>query len=235
MQRILDSKMEGEPRMKKIRLLAVILAFSLMLMGVGYAAWTDQLTINTTVSTGEMDVDYAYMDSYDFDGSNVHVTMNAVPYQGDNDKIVVSMENLFPTEDPITAEWPYRGAAWYTYSIVNNSTIPVRLTSVDVLPEDPASDALLNKLYMITDDGLHTPNVPTYGYIYYQGTLVDYLTNMIAGKVLQPGETWTAFRHWVYLPLDSVSGQEFQDASCNYSVFMNWEQAVPVTTPPEAD
>ncbi|MBK5240638.1 SipW-dependent-type signal peptide-containing protein [Clostridium sp.] len=44
--------------MKKPRLMALALTAAITLSGVGYAYWTDALTINNTVTTGEMNVKF---------------------------------------------------------------------------------------------------------------------------------------------------------------------------------
>jgi hypothetical protein len=42
--------------MKKSRLIALTLVVALMLMGTAYAAWTQTINVNSTVSTGELEV-----------------------------------------------------------------------------------------------------------------------------------------------------------------------------------
>ena len=42
--------------MKKTKIIALVLCASIMLMGAGYAYWSDTLTINNTVATGELNV-----------------------------------------------------------------------------------------------------------------------------------------------------------------------------------
>ena len=42
--------------MKRTKLLALILVVALMLVGAGYAAWTDVIVHNTTINTGEFDI-----------------------------------------------------------------------------------------------------------------------------------------------------------------------------------
>lgn len=42
--------------MKKTKIIALVLVVAMMLMGAGYAYWSDTLTINNTVSTGELNV-----------------------------------------------------------------------------------------------------------------------------------------------------------------------------------
>jgi predicted ribosomally synthesized peptide with SipW-like signal peptide len=46
--------------MKKIGLLCLALVLALGALGVGYAAWTDQITINGTVNTGSLDINPVY-------------------------------------------------------------------------------------------------------------------------------------------------------------------------------
>lgn len=59
--------------MKKSRFLALMLVAAVMLMGAGYAYWTDTLTISNSVSTGHFDVDFkcnsasaTYYENYTF-------------------------------------------------------------------------------------------------------------------------------------------------------------------------
>ena len=42
--------------MKKSKFLALVLAVAVMLMGAGYAYWTDSIKINNTVNTGNLEV-----------------------------------------------------------------------------------------------------------------------------------------------------------------------------------
>jgi len=53
--------------MKKIGLLALALVLALGALGVGYAAWTDQITVEGTVNTGSVDINAVY-----FSGTTVY-------------------------------------------------------------------------------------------------------------------------------------------------------------------
>jgi hypothetical protein len=53
--------------MKKIGLLLMAIVLSIGALGVGYAAWTDQIFINGTVNTGEVNIDAEY-----FSGSEIY-------------------------------------------------------------------------------------------------------------------------------------------------------------------
>lgn len=107
--------------MKKTKFLALVLVVAIMMMGAGYAAWTDQLKINTTINTGMLDVHF--VDEAELTLSE-YVTGN-VGYQqdgsGDNDWDIanVTLSNLYP------------GAkAEVTLKINNNSTIPVKMNKI---------------------------------------------------------------------------------------------------------
>jgi len=50
--------------MKKGKLIALTLALSLTIMGVGYAAWQDNVTIHSEVTTGNLDVQFADLESF---------------------------------------------------------------------------------------------------------------------------------------------------------------------------
>lgn len=79
--------------MRKKSFIAGILVFSMLLMGTGYAYWTQKLTINSTVSTGDMTVrfiDLALYGQYDEMGWSVvdgivdldGATDGSLPFEG---------------------------------------------------------------------------------------------------------------------------------------------------------
>ena len=55
--------------MRKPKFLALALVVAIMLMGAGYAQWTDVLTIENTVTTGDMNVEFVDQSSSAFDGN----------------------------------------------------------------------------------------------------------------------------------------------------------------------
>ena len=63
--------------MKKTKSLALVLVVAIMMMGAGYAYWTEDLTINTTVDTGILDVTFeepANIDDENVDQPNADVS-----------------------------------------------------------------------------------------------------------------------------------------------------------------
>jgi len=118
--------------MKKIGLLSLALVLALGALGVGYAAWTDQITVEGTVNTGSVDINAVYFsgtDVYkdldtdgtvyyfwikDADGNlmwstdniptNAFLVASAASAPGDADDTVdMTFTNLFPSE-AITAD-----------------------------------------------------------------------------------------------------------------------------------
>jgi len=51
--------------MKKVKILIAVLVCSVMMMGVGYAWWSDSIMVATTANTGNMNMEFA-------DGSKIH-------------------------------------------------------------------------------------------------------------------------------------------------------------------
>lgn len=108
------------------------MVFAIMLMGVGYAAWTDKITVNTTVATGEFDVDFTKVTSRAINEADIYnlpslIEVNAALDENasDNgdpaDRITVNVANLYP------------GASFEVIAdVTNNGTIPAFLDKVYV-------------------------------------------------------------------------------------------------------
>lgn len=109
--------------MKRTRILALVLAVAVMMMGAGYAAWTDTLTITHTVSTGELDVMFG-------DGT--------VDFQADNDGVAegtgfvtTDANDVNSSTATVTLSNLYPGAvATVTIPVENIGSIPAKLSVV---------------------------------------------------------------------------------------------------------
>lgn len=116
--------------MKKPRILVLALVVAVMLMGAGYAAWTNTLTIGTRVTTGTLDVNFA-------SGATALVYKTASATQTDvqsdsiahpNTGVVDTMLNgsVVPDSKTVTVDNLYPGAhVVVTIPVVSASTIPV--------------------------------------------------------------------------------------------------------------
>lgn len=130
--------------MKRTKFLALVLAVAVMLMGAGYAIWTDAITINNTVNTGHVNVT-VQNGTIAFDelvtGSAVVDTIDAT-----NHTAAVTLNNLYPgAVNTITI--PY----------TNNSTIPVKFSAAPIVG---AVDNLALRPYIsVTDITYNTGNI----------------------------------------------------------------------------
>jgi len=108
--------------MKKTKLIALTMVVAIMMVGAGYAAWTDQLNINTTVNTGELDLEFVDRGEATELTLAPHVT-GQVDYaqdtDGEWDVANVTLSNLYPGAE-----------ASVSLKIQNNSTIPVKMNSI---------------------------------------------------------------------------------------------------------
>ena len=198
--------------MRKMGLLTMALVLALGSLGVAYAAWTDDLTIDAQVETGYMDVVFTG-DSAGTNGAWDKITSVEVK-SGAGDKVLeVEMENLYPRADWDDGE-PY---ATLQLVIKNNSTVPVKVTGASVAKTD-GSDDLYNALQM---------SIKEYAGNAFPVTALEAIP--FEPLVINPGETSTdaghadhfAFLIW----LSSAAGNDLQDTSVSLEVTITFTQA----------
>ena len=125
--------------MKKTRYIAVALVVAVMLMGAGYAYWSDTLTIDNTVSTGEFDMglecisdvrDYDnYLENSGEEGNpfgsgddyvNPEIADDGVGFSYSEDKITFINTNLYPGS-----------GACISFKLNNKGSIPAKVDKVE--------------------------------------------------------------------------------------------------------
>lgn len=129
--------------MRKYKFIALAMLLAVMLMGAGYAYWTETLTISNTVTTGDMDVVFAPAHiAGDYDGKinlrdilddlweaiddGDYYNFNQAPY------MTVSLEPLNDYKQlsfEITDMYPGTGGL-LAFLIVNDGTVPVTLENI---------------------------------------------------------------------------------------------------------
>lgn len=135
--------------MKRSKFMIGALVLSMGLLGTGYAYWTDALQVNTTVTTGKLDVDvtggemtFKYVDANSaMNGENAFGTLKAegasenlirwgtkpvVEVAEDGTEMNIEIGNLHPGTE-------FR----YTYTLTNDSTMPIKavITEATTLQE----------------------------------------------------------------------------------------------------
>lgn len=117
---------------KKVKLLLTVITITLILMGIAYAAWADELVAGGTVATGEVNVEYTK-------------DMLFIPYTEppgllsgesaisfDRKKVTLTLDNLYPG---------HPGFRLHTEK-ENKGSIPVRLNEAVLNFADPQNPAI---------------------------------------------------------------------------------------------
>lgn len=223
--------------MKKTRFIALVLVVAMMLIGAGYAAWTDQLFVTTTVRTGNFDmaITDASIRTGDRDAANYAHNPPWSQYDwthaGDvsftENSAVVEFKDLYPG-----------GVVHMDMVTKNNGTIPAKLKSVKVEflagNEDLFKKLLASASWKadITGDGVQDTwgHVNQLQYLYgVEKTLETELVESLSNTVIEP-RGWLSFEsgeeepNCIRFMLNPNAGNEFQNQSCKFKVTFNWEQ-----------
>lgn len=169
--------------MRKPKFLALVLVVAVMLMGAGYAQWTDVLDIKNTVTTGDMNVEFILEGSMAWDST--YTTAN-ITRSLDNKTETVTLTDMYPGS-----------VAVYCTAIENKGTLPAQIQGVIVdldTTVSPKSQDLATRMgyiagYIVVDEnGYSVPGKLGFTAAYDLATLESNLSTMLAGVVLEPGE-----------------------------------------------
>lgn len=117
--------------MKKTRFIALVLAVSLMIMGSGYAYWSETIFIKNVVNTGNLDVAFQSATAKTAKHMDATAVVNA-----DDNILNVTINRMRPD-----------GWAEVEFVVVNKGTVPVKyLDAVPVRPTDGSNAALFDAL-----------------------------------------------------------------------------------------
>ncbi len=124
--------------MKKVKYIALVLILALGLIGGAYAAWTNQLVVNGTVATGNIDVVFTKATSDDPSGQE-----SADPGQPEGKDVASTDVEVWEGGKglTVTVNNAYPGyVSRIDYEVTNNGTVPVKLQSKKITVSD--EDAL---------------------------------------------------------------------------------------------
>lgn len=132
--------------MKKTKSLALVLVVAIMMMGAGYAYWTEDLTINTTVDTGILDVTFeepANIDDENVDQPNADVSP-------DGHTMSVTFNDIYP------------GVSNTIYfDMVNNGTLGAYVDDFEITPTTDFDVTNVIRCYGLRLDGVTIPMFST--------------------------------------------------------------------------
>lgn len=167
--------------MKKSKYLALVLAAAIMLMGAGYAAWTDSVVISNNVETGFMEVQFIDP-NYSPTELSASTYVNLQPVVRDAKTVQFTLSNLYP------------GAIFTTLTeIQNQGSIPVKFDNATVTFGAGSSQDLKDNIAVTFDywiynaEGYHISSI-TGGTNVPLTQLEGRLNSTLASLQLQPGQ-----------------------------------------------
>lgn len=115
--------------MKKAAFLVILFILCISLLGVGYAAWNDVLTITGTVNTGTFDVKFTQANSNDAGSTNDPGLPDSIAKNVGSTETVVTNKQV-----TVTISNGYPGySSQVSYEITNDGTIPAKVTATVAL------------------------------------------------------------------------------------------------------
>lgn len=237
--------------MKK-KFLALALASSVMVMGAGYAFWTDQVTVHNSVTTGEFDVNFVDDSHY----PNIF-TESSGSYVGLDDKIRTQVLSAVQTTSKLTTidiSNMYPGSyAAIELKVQNNGTIPAVFDYSTVTDSEYSTDGLYEAMNVNygaikynNDDS--TTQLGATGYIPLS-ELKAHIDSILAGVTLLPGESVAFvgedFAEGMELVLpytvgdnpttEAIEPNQFETSALSFDIQLNWKQHnTSYTTPPRS-
>lgn len=133
--------------MKKAKFLTLALVVAIMMMGAGYAYWSESLKINSRVDTGYLDVAFEPIDECDITVDEEKlITYDNTSIINNKKTAQIRFQNFYPGE-----------SATVELTIRNTGTIPVSLDDVDF--ELLGNDNLKNVMHVWLDGQRSLPEI----------------------------------------------------------------------------
>lgn len=200
--------------MKKTKYLALVLVVAIMMMGAGYAYWTETLVINSTVKTGKMNVRFSEASLVSVEKDEKYATTSLTPIGWNTKQLDLTVNKLYP-------------GASYTFSntVKNDGDIPAVLTLS--MSEVSGNTISANKFKVegkITVNGIYGIPVGSHEVIIPQTTLDNYMsqiTSYLTYNRLEPNGT---IKTDLTITLDKDIDNDLQDKIFKHKVTFNFTQ-----------
>lgn len=135
--------------MKKGKFLALALVVAIMMMGAGYAYWTEDLRVENTITTGELDFEFQYehIASQDEYMGDSEASVKTTSLQGETLEVV--LEEMYPGAE-----------ATVKFDVANTGTMAAMLKNFnfDIVDKGYVGEVILKKV--VVDDTTFNSNVP---------------------------------------------------------------------------
>ncbi|QOX62835.1 hypothetical protein FRZ06_05485 [Anoxybacterium hadale] len=213
--------------MNRRKMIIAAIAIAIMLLGTGYAYWTETLTISNSVSTGYLDVKFIDADAWDYDDSEtfLHRSNLVIAHKtiaSDGQSISLTVDNLYPG-----------AGASLDFLVENTGSVPAKIGTVTgtVIENPDLADAL--------DYYVDTVKVYTRGSSQSfeiepikADTVQDFalqLQKNLKDIILNPGDKLYLYRSQEHPGYDiimpaSITGDEFEDEQLKFNLELTFTQ-----------
>lgn len=226
--------------MRKTRFIALALAVAVMLMGAGYALWSDKTVVTTTVKTGNfnMDITSASIRTGDMELANERMGWHWYDWThgdyhrdvkiSDNKKsVVIEARDLYPG-----------GAFRFDMRVKNNGTIPAKIKSIDVEKLYESKEGLFDLMGAKYTWNIDVDSDGNYDHLHFGGgnnwrSIQNSMNHLVASAsnmnlVIEPGDSIGFGSEdepgCIEFKLDPSAGNEYQNQRCVFKITFNWEQ-----------
>lgn len=213
--------------MKRTKFIAGALVLSMGLLGTGYAYWTDAITVNTTVKTGNFDINYRkdglgavavedadakYVGKYDIE-EGMRVTPGTLKAE------LIPNDETGVTSFKVTNIYPTAGAVFNT-RIVNDGSIGAKVDDIAIASDMMASEAREQLRFLVgtkAEDVSFIDNTQGVSLEELEG-----LTEKLFEEVqLEPGEGMDLYLGVMLMP---GAGNETQAENVEFGMNIKWTQ-----------
>lgn len=222
--------------MKKTRFIALALVVALMLMGAGYAAWSEPLSLTSTVKTGNFNMeitqasiktgdDYAKNHSHNWHEYDwTHDGDQEVSIYNNKNQVIVEFKDLYPG-----------GCVGLGMTAKNIGTIPAKLKSIKV-EFLSGNEALFNALQAqscwkadIKGDGTYGNSHHVNNWNNWYGVKRELETELInslndENVIIEPDGSLMFINNGFKFRLSPSAGNDLQNEGCKFKITFNWEQ-----------
>jgi predicted ribosomally synthesized peptide with SipW-like signal peptide len=205
--------------MKRVKFIALMLVLALVMLGAAYAAWTDTLTVNATVNTGEVEMKFVSIATWGT-GGNTYLTST---HTGHNTNTATwTISNLYPDAKVSLAMFAK-----------NTGSIPVKLDDVNLTLSDPSSgiwdyvmaEVRVRKLNAGAQWDYILPNSPQIGLLRDLDVLIK---DAVADTEFEPGSQVRFGTEdqpgSIIIWLHEDTPNQYQNATFDFSAEMVWKQ-----------
>jgi hypothetical protein len=226
--------------MKKTRFIALALVVAIMLMGAGYAAWSDQVFLTSTVRTGNFDMEITKLSARTGDNQAQNEAhdwhhfdwTDTGTFEFNGTSAVVELKDLYPG-----------GVVQIDMTMANSGTIPAKLKSIDVELLNESEEGLFDLLRAQTSwkadiDGADVPDKQdAWAHVEWDrdpwykvpGALNALVNNLKDNNIVIEPNGYLSLGDGtedgcIKFKLDPSAGNEYQNKSCKFKITFNWEQ-----------